>query len=456
MKPVRNDRLYRWIAKQTGLATACLDRPSFAKHVRDRMAHWELADEAEYVNLMRQRPDELERIVETVAVPETWLFRYPESFAFLAEYLRLQRTTRDSKRLRLLSVACATGEEAYSLAITAAYSGWPLDQIAVDAIDRQPDAILQAQQPTYGSRSVRRDLPDWAREWLTSESGRVTVDAGVAETVYPRCADILRMQPSGLPYDVIFCRNLLIYLNDAARQQLVRRLWGWLAPDGLLFLGHAERTEYVSAYFQRVESPRAFAWKRRSDIDAASSSATEAAKNVEVKQRATRLQSLPLNATSEQVAVSTKTLQLDLRTFTSPALDAATAENETEASSATEESSVGTPPVLETAIALANCGDLAGALELAQRHVQESKSSVETYQLLGTLYAALEDFDEARDAFEKVLYLQPNHEEALLQLAMIYGRQGRSGKADRYRRRAARAHRDKDVETPLPGTDKLP
>jgi chemotaxis protein methyltransferase WspC len=90
--------------------------------------------------------------------------------------------------------------------------------------------------------------------------------------------------------------------------------------------------------------------------------------------------------------------------------------------------------------AQADAGDLSGALRTAKQLLREAGPSLAIYELLGTLHVALGDFGEAREAFSKVVYLQPDHEEALLQLAMIYAREGNRLQAARYRRRAFRAH----------------
>ena len=101
---------------------------------------------------------------------------------------------------------------------------------------------------------------------------------------------------------------------------------------------------------------------------------------------------------------------------------------------------------LEQARRLADLGRLDEASALLQAAMQASRPSAELYHLLGNVQLALGRLSEARDAFRRAVYLQPDHEESLLQLSIVYQRQGDDSHAARYRKLAARAHRSRDEE----------
>jgi chemotaxis protein methyltransferase CheR len=212
---------------------------------------------------------ELGALAAAVTVPETYFFRGPEQFRALAEVavpdrMRARATTR---RLRLLSMACATGEETYSLAMAVRDAvtepGWEVDVLGVDlnptALDtavrgRYPDWSLRAMPPLLQRRWLRPDDPmvrvvDEARRRVRFLPGNLTDPDAAAWQV-----------PDG--YDVIFCRNVLMYLTPRHARAAVARLVGSLAPGGYLFLGHAEtaygrtadvelRHTHHTFYFQR-------------------------------------------------------------------------------------------------------------------------------------------------------------------------------------------------------------
>ena len=127
-------------------------RPSVDGLIDSRIRQLGLAGPAAYVNRLQREPAEVEWLVEGIAVPETWLFRYPESFRLLARSLVSLRMSRPpTARLRMLSAGCATGEEAYSMAIAAAEAGWAQGRLAIDAIDRSRRATEAARGESFPS-----------------------------------------------------------------------------------------------------------------------------------------------------------------------------------------------------------------------------------------------------------------------------------------------------------------
>jgi chemotaxis protein methyltransferase CheR len=193
---------------------------------------------------------ELDALAAAVTVPETYFFRNPEQFRALAEVvvpdrMRVRATTR---RLSLLSMACATGEEAYSLAMAArnaiAEPGWAVDVLGVDL---NPAALGVAARGRYPEWSLRAMPPLLRRRWLPPDGALVRVDDEVRRCVRFMAANLAADgdSPAGrwqLPggYDVIFCRNVLMYLTPGHASSAVSRLVAALAPGGFLFLGHAE------------------------------------------------------------------------------------------------------------------------------------------------------------------------------------------------------------------------
>jgi hypothetical protein len=108
-----------------------------------------------YAELAARSADEIARLREQIAVPETWLFRYPGSF----EALQHRMSTSTSRPFRVLSVACATGAEPFSIAATALSAGLRPDQVSVIGIDPNPAALASARRAELGRMAVRGELP---------------------------------------------------------------------------------------------------------------------------------------------------------------------------------------------------------------------------------------------------------------------------------------------------------
>jgi chemotaxis protein methyltransferase WspC len=254
------------------------------------------------------------------------------------------------------------------------------------------------------------------------------------------CADAVAAPdciPAG-PYAIVFCRNLLIYLNEEARNRLVDNLAHWLASDGLLFVGHTEQLNSLHPRFQLVPHPGAFALRR---LDATSAEAPG--------QPVTRVPPLrsPLGSDRSQRRIGAAPLgppkdERIARTYGTLGSGPGQIADGTG-----EDRDAGQTPtgfsLLERARTAADQGHLDAALTDTQAALQSSPPSAELYQLLGSLQLSLGRLPAARDALRRAVYLDPDREESLLQLAIVYQCLGADSQAARYRQRAARAHQRK-------------
>ncbi len=393
------------IAERTGLAPDLLDRPALEGFVVRRCGELKLPNPKAYQELVLRDPDELDRLVQEVSVAETWFFRYPASFELLTRHAaRLWQERRAS--LRMLSVACATGEEPYSMAMAAAQAGWPLDRILVDAIDRHEPSLAIARSACYRQRSFREPLPSWAEPWLRREARDTHVDARLAARVRFACQDALKAERpgDGTTYDVVFCRNLFIYLHGTARGMLVDGLSHLLSADGLLFVGHAECAILPTDRFALAEVSHAFALRPKRSSQPPGLNPPDGTRTVTPT---------PVRPPRKQPAPPRPEAPLPRSTAPQPAA------------------------TLAEARALADAGQVDAAIAVLQ-DIQSPLPDV--YDLLGSIQVSRGQWQEARDAFRKVLYFDPHHETALLHMAVVSEQLGEPQQAARYRRRAARAH----------------
>ena len=241
-----------WLATHAHLEPALLCGPAFEHAVAERRAATGARDDAAYVALLASSVAECDHLVAGLAVPESWLFRYPQSYDLLVEHLAALATRRPADSvLPMLSAGCAAGQEACSMVIAAVHAGWSPERVHVEAVDRNPVALAQAEAGVYSQRSIRCALPAWAAPWLQIGEGTVRVDPTIRRTICYRAANLMDVEPGALGsvFDVVFCRNVLIYLGTAARARLLATLAERLAPGGLLFLGHAEHLPIISAWF---------------------------------------------------------------------------------------------------------------------------------------------------------------------------------------------------------------
>ena len=214
------------------------------------------------------------------------------------------------------------------------------------------------------------------------------------------------------PYDVVFCRNLLIYLDTPARARLLATLDRLLADDGLLFIGHADRLEVpgLSSRFAAVGEPGCFAYRRAARPADPGGLGLEPAPTI------------PMLMLPEP----TPMWMPPAMSPAPPPVDAGPAARPP------------SPSLLEQAAELANRGRHGEAIAACEQHLRQKGPGASAYYLMGMICQAAGDRRRAEDCFRKTIYLDPGHDEALLALALSAERRGDRDAAAALRRRARR------------------
>jgi chemotaxis protein methyltransferase CheR len=209
-------------------------------------------------------PGELEALARELTVGETYFFRNNEQFRALAEIALpdRMRVERWPRMLRLLSAGCSSGEEAYSLAMVVRESvSDPSWDVSVRAVDLNPAALGKATRGRYSRWALRETEDETRRRWFREDGRDYVLDERVRAMVAFEQANLAADSPDlwrPATYDVIFCRNVLMYFEPEQMRAVVARIARSLAPGGYLFLGHAETLRGVSDSFQLCNSHATF------------------------------------------------------------------------------------------------------------------------------------------------------------------------------------------------------
>ncbi|WP_312034232.1 CheR family methyltransferase [Actinoplanes sp. TBRC 11911] len=257
------------LGKSLGWSFADADAAALAALIGERAALHGMSG-ADYVIRLaaREWPAETSYLVERLSITETYFFRHGEQFRALAEQALPERVAdRGTQRLlRMLSVACSSGEEAYTLAMVArqecAGPDWIVDVLGVDA---NPAVLRKAEEAWYSSWSLR-ETPDAAqRRWFRVGDGGYRVRDEVRRCVRFRRYNVTDADESlwrPAQYDVIFCRNLLMYLTPDVASSLVARMTEALVPGGYLFLGHTDSLGSAPAGLELLHTHHSFYYRR--------------------------------------------------------------------------------------------------------------------------------------------------------------------------------------------------
>ena len=405
-------RIEALLKEAMGLHAASIGSASVERAVRVRLAACGARTIDDYWHRLKGSRAELQELIEVVVVPETWFSRDREAFAELTRVAREEwRPSRPGAVRRLLSVPCSTGEEPYSMAMALLDADFSTERFVIDALDISERSLAQARNGVYGKNSFRgSDLAFRDRYFEPAADGHRVNDVVRRAVRFQRgnvlAADFL----SGVEaYDAIFCRNLLIYFDEPTQDRTIATLCRMLTDEGLLFVGPAESSTLLDHDLVSAKVPLAFAFRRMPRRAAAQ----------------------PSQPPATHGAASAATPKIDGRAahrdnpINKPAKPAAAPTPEPAA-----------PDRIDEAFTLANQGRLEEAAALCEEQLRTHGPSAPAFYLMGLICSADGRLSAADRCYRKALYLDQNHHDALVHLALLLEQQGDAHGAKLLRGRA--------------------
>ncbi len=362
-----------------GLNLRTLGTSTLKNAVSRRMRCLRLEDKESYYNLVVGQRREINELIDEIAINETWFFRDNGPFAALQKYAGNWLKSGVGSSLRLLSIPCSTGEEPYSMAISLLEAGIPANLFAIDAIDISNRALAYAKRGVFGRHSFRGRNRVFQNQYFKKhKTGRVIAEK-IKKTVKFFRGNLLDMRSlvADAEYDIIFCRNLLIYFDSRNQKRAIANLDEFLAADGVIFTGHAEPGIFVGSDFIPSSFPQAFALTRK----------LAAAKQYQPD--------------SGLMAATGK--------FTIPVA---------------EETPVFKSPDFAAIQSMAEAEHYEEAMALAEKYFKDNTPTPHIFFLMAKIFVEMANLRQAIRMLKKALYLDPNFLEAIKLLIIIYKRQG--------------------------------
>lgn len=344
-----------------------------------------------YRDALRESPHEVKALVEAMVVPETYFFRHPESFAAMRNWI----LNFPRRPIRILSIACSTGEEPYSIVMSLLQDGLTEEDFSVEAWDLSTHAIGAAAKGFFSANSFRgRDL-SWRDIFFTQHEQGWQLCDRVRRLVNFRCGNLFDLHAVSA-FDIIFCRNVLIYFSTARQRLALHGISQALADDGILFLGPAEPPSLPVTEWRMTPFSMSFSCVKRPHTPAPIRTAVARTKLRPAPAKRTAL-SQPAPRAPEP------TTPIDL---------------------------------LEQANALADRGKLSEAKRILQQALVVSPENPKAYCLLGIVEEAAGETSLAEASYRRAIYLDPSQVDALQHMVLLLERQGRKQAAEQWRRRA--------------------
>lgn len=249
------------VGENAGIKLGPNKRQLVQGRIARRMRELGLGSYEAYCNYVREAgPEELVSLINALTTNVTSFFRENHHFDALSSYMLPEALKRNaaSRRLRIWSAGCSTGEEPYCIAMVAAEQmpSAPKWDFKILATDIDSDVIAEAQRGVYPLERVsaipEARLRRFFRRGTGTESGNARVSPELARLIAFRSLNLMREWPMRGPFDIIFCRNVMIYFDQPTRERLIDRFAQILAPGGYLCIGHSESIHGAVTAFRSV------------------------------------------------------------------------------------------------------------------------------------------------------------------------------------------------------------
>ncbi len=411
-----------------------------------------------------------ELLLQHLTIGETYFFRNRPQFDALQQHILpdLMRQKAATRSLRIWSAGCATGEEPYSLAISIsempAMESWHVHILATDI---NTAFLRQASEGLYGPWSFRETTESLRSRYFVPEQGRwrlcsdirqrvVFTRLNLAEAVYPSIAT------GTCALDMIFCRNVMIYFDEATTRQVVGRFYEALAPGGWLFVGHAEPQASIyhqfevhnfpnTVVYRKAQNAPLFAFNTALPLRSAPPTPTNTpiqTKRTPPAQPAVRpanaapLPPSPAPSVAEQWANATTLLAQGQKTEAEALLQTLLRQDATHV-----------PTLTALARLCADRGDWAGAQRYGEQALVGDPLHVPAHYLLAQVYEHQGQIDAALAAYRRTVYLDRHFVAGMIGMANTWRQMGQHDQARRAYRSAARQLALLDANDPVPGTE---
>ncbi|TAN76366.1 MAG: hypothetical protein EPN14_07805 [Gallionella sp.] len=414
------------LRQKIGLNPESVGPASVEKAVLEHIKTSGAADVDDYIRKIHESPAELKKLIESVVVPETSFFRNRIPFVTLKDYLRrFVLNKRPGKPVRILCVPCSTGEEPYSIAMTLFDMKLPASQFFIHAGDISEQALQFARLGVYSPYSFRGHDLDFRKTYFSKQDDTYILNKEIRDAVQFEHLNVLsdNFLPGHEPYDIIFCRNLLIYFDDGIKGKAIKALSKHLSGDGVLFVGHAEGGKIPQYGYASLDYPMSFAFAREEYAKT-----INGALNINTPAKKELLPPAPAQHPAAKPKLFNDTGKI------TPVI-------EKSGKNAAEEENAKKSPKnenLSKAKELAGKGAFDEVLAICEKLLSEGAESAEIYYLLGQAVESAGNILMAEEYLKKAIYLDADFYDALTHLSLLYDRMGSPEKAVSFRKRAQR------------------
>jgi chemotaxis protein methyltransferase CheR len=263
-------RLCEFLYRRTGMSFAENKRYYIDRRLAERIAATEAGSFQAYFALLRaDAGQEIEHLINAFTVNETYFYREEHQLRCMTSDLldHVVHGRPPGQPIRIWSIPCSTGEEPYSIAIWLMENWRQVDSYNIEIVGSDIDtrALTAAAAGIYGNRALGRLSSALVGRYFTRlADDRHQIDVGLQNSIQFTRANLIESQDMAgyRDFDIIFCRNVLIYFDDSSRRIAAESLYDCLRPGGYICLGHSETMSRISPLFSVCRFPDAIVYQR--------------------------------------------------------------------------------------------------------------------------------------------------------------------------------------------------
>uniref|UniRef100_Q07KH1 Chemotaxis protein methyltransferase n=1 Tax=Rhodopseudomonas palustris (strain BisA53) TaxID=316055 RepID=Q07KH1_RHOP5 len=251
-------RLCEFLYRRTGMSFSDNKRYYIDRRLAERITATGCGSFASYFALLRSDAQhEIEQLVNAFTVNETYFYREEHQLRCMTSDLlgELLRRKQPGESFRIWSIPCSTGEEPYSIAMWLMENWRDVDKYNIEIVgsDIDTQALKAAAEGIYGERALMRLSRDVVGRYFSLVGKeQYQIDPGLRESVQFTAANLIDARDIAQyrDFDIVFCRNVLIYFDDSSRRSAAENLYDCLRPGGYICLGHSESMSRISPLFR--------------------------------------------------------------------------------------------------------------------------------------------------------------------------------------------------------------
>jgi len=262
-----------YIYDKSGMFFADHKKYLLENRIAKRAADLNLKNSEEYLYLIKygtNKLEELSNLFDAITTNETYFFRNePQLIAFrtiIVPYLNEKLSNNFSGRAKIWSAGCSSGEEPYTLSIIFKEEAIRGKKVPYEilATDISREILDKAKKAIYGKYAIRNLTSIQLMNYFTTEGKDHRVRDEIRRPVIHKIVNLSEAHafPLNTKFDVIFCRNVLIYFDLEAKKKVIRKFYDLLNPGGYLFIGHSESLHGITDAFKLVHFEKALAYRK--------------------------------------------------------------------------------------------------------------------------------------------------------------------------------------------------